>query len=248
MSHEAPNIFLGVGIATTNQILQAIPIDLVGFMLTAEQVRRELNSDVHILIADQHAWLANNLNKKDASNASTFILLTIKAVVNILRLKNWHFHVASKIFSNETSQSYETLETRDVNHFAKLYNCGAKIGWTFSPKENGVTDESHFDSLHNISTLLIKPGFTLDPQKPRESPYICTNLATRITIKSNEDVKGKLLDNSPLVNAMANHLRVVCRLCENELPPFPSKTPLISKLTWIIDLIIEERNRCEILV
>lgn len=233
------NIFLGGGIATKSQISQATPFDLVGFLLTAEQLRRKLNSHVHLLIADQHAWLANHLSQQEATHAADRLSNCTRQIVNNLGFSNWHLHLASQIFPNTTPQSYEQLELRDVNHFANHFHCGLKLGWTFSPKESGKTDESHFDQLHHLPTILIKPGQTLDTLKPHESPYICTNPPHRLIIAPKENPADKLTGDLATVKRVANHLRFICLLWEHLVDPFPPKTPLLQKLEQINKTIVE---------
>ena len=154
---------------------------------------------------------------------------TIQAIIVQFKLTNWRIHLASEIFPEATASNYEALETRDITHFANNHQVGIKVGWTFSPKEIGVTDESHFDSLHNLPTILIKPGLTDNPAKPHESPYICTDPTTRITFSNSNN-----WDHSP---AVSNHVRSICLLFENLVEPFPPKTPVEEKCKMIINQI-----------
>jgi hypothetical protein len=227
-----PNIFLGGGVATKNQISLGFPFDLLGFILTAEQINRLTKGEIHLLIADQHAWLANHLDQEQAKLAAHNLQTIISRIITCFKLEHWHTHLASEIFPSATQSNYEMLETRDINHFANTHNVGIKVGWTFSPKEVGVTDESHFDTLHTLPTILIKPGLTSDPAKPHESPYISTDPTTRITFSNSNN-----WDVSPSVK---NHLRNICLLFENLIEPFSPKTPLEDKLKIIINKVIGE--------
>lgn len=225
------NIFLGGGIATKTQISQAVPFDLVGFMLTAEQLRRTTRGHVHMLIADQHAWLANNLNQTQATRAANRLFDMTTHIIHNFGFANWHTHLASQIFPNAVIASYEALESHDITHFVDHHQVGIKLGWTFSPKEKGITDEAHFDQLHSLPTILIKPGLTNDPNKPHESPYICTNPSQRITLDKpiNWDISLRV----------QNHLRNICSLFESIIQPFPAKTPLSTKIQQIIQIIVK---------
>lgn len=228
------NIFLGGGVATQTKISQAVPFDLLGFILTAEQVKRATDGQVHMLIADQHAWLANNLNRREAELATRNLKHLTQNILDCFKLSKWCIHLASEIFLNAKSDNYEALETRDINHFAANHQIGVKIGWTFSPKETGITDESHFDTLHDLPNILIKPGLTNDPAKPHESPYICTDPTSRIIFNTSND-----WDVSP---AVKNHLRNICQLFENLIEPFAPKTPLETKLKVIINRVINFKS------
>ena len=233
------NIFLGGGIATTETISSAIPFDLLGFILTAEQTKRISRGRVHMLIADQHAWLANNLSKTEAVVAAKNLLAVVRKIITTCELKNWHVHTASDLFSQALPSSYEILESRDVDFFATKFACNLKVGWTFSPKETGITDESHFDTLHAMSTLLIKPGVTSSDKKPHESPYICTDPSSRIVISPSENVEAKLRSFGGRINAVKNHLRDIGILFEQLINPFPPKTPVEQKVSAIINKITE---------
>lgn len=230
---QSSSIFLGGGVATQTKISRTVPFDLLGFILTAEQIKRQTKGKVHMLIADQHAWLANNLSQSETMEAAQKLQEVVIKIITNLKLDNWHIHLASEIFPNTQPNNYEVLETKDIAHFVNHHQIGIKIGWTFSPKEIGITDESHFDSLHNVPTILIKPGLTDDPAKPHESPYICTDPTKRITFGDSNN-----WDASP---AVKNHLRDICLLFENIIEPFPAKTPLETKCKTIIDNILKEK-------
>lgn len=233
VDNNTPNIFIGGGVATKNTISRAVPFDLLGFILTAEQLKRHTPGSIHIMVADQHAWLANNLDKSQVTKAANNLKQIVSQIISVFKLTNWHIHLASEIFLSATQSNYETLETRDINHFATQFHCGIKVGWTFSPKEVGVTDESHFDSFHNLPTLLIKPGLTSDLQKPHESPYICTDPTTRITFSDSNSWN--------ITPAIKNHLRDICLLFENLFKPFPPKTPVEEKCKIIINQVIKTK-------
>lgn len=229
-----PNIFLGGGVATQTKISTAVPFDLLGFMLTAEQVKRATGGNVHLLIADQHAWLADNLDGELAAQVANNLKIIIQKIITRYKLTNWRIHLASDIFPNAIRANYDSLEIRDIAHFVENHQVGLKISWTFSPKVAGVTDESHFDTLHSLPTVLIKPGLTDDPIKPHESPYICTDPTTRITFSRSNN-----WDVSP---AVKNHLRNICVLFESLVEPFPPKTPVEQKIKIIINQIINREN------
>jgi len=230
MDLQTPNIFLGGGVATATQVSQAVPFDLLGFMLTAEQMKKQTGGEVHMLIADQHAWLANSLDQVLVTRAAVNLNTIVTRIVEQFHFTAWHIHLASMLFPDQLPTNYEVLETRDVAHFASSFKCGIKLGWTFSLKETGRTDESHFDKLHALPTILIKPGVSDDLNKPHESPYICTNPSARITLSSSNN-----WDISPVVK---NHLRDICLLFENLVEPFPPKTPVEEKCKNIINQIV----------
>jgi len=219
-----PNIFIGGGIATKTELSQAVPFDIAGFLLSAEFIKRLIpKSQVFLLIADQHAWLANNLEQ------------IVKKIIANFNLAGWKVFWASQIFPDALPQSYEELEKRDVTHFFNQHNCGLKIGWSASMAENQhKTDESHFDQQLNIpiQSIFTKPGVTSNPKKPFESPYICTNPATRITVDKSSISKWRV---NP---AVKNHLNRITMLFEQLIETFPNKTPLEEKVKKIIEKII----------
>lgn len=230
-----PNIFVGVGIATKDQISKAVPFDILGFLLSAEFVKRQIpGSQIFLLIADQHAWLANKFDRGESQKAADKLQTIVEKVIKNLKLDNWQVFLASKIFLDALPQSYEELEKRDVTHFFTSHNCGIKIGWSFSMAETEhKTDESHFDMNLNlpIKLLLTKPGVTNNPNKPMESPYICTDPAARITLDKLST--SKVESNK----AVQNHLKRITILFEQLIKRFPNKTPLENKIKEIINLI-----------
>lgn len=239
------NIFIGIGITAADQPSQTIPFDELGFLLSAEFIRRKIpNSQVFVFIADQHAWLANNLNvaqaKKMASRQSDFIVQCIK----LLRLENWQVALASHLFPQAQTASYEQLEQRDVAFFINHHHVGIKIGWRFSRQRvTHKTDEAHFDKLLKgklLQSLFVKPGMTLNHQKIHESPYICSDPDTRIVISSREDVVQKIkvaTCNRAQKEAVKNHLRKTVLLFEVLTGKFPYKIRLEEKVRLINDFI-----------
>ena len=232
-----PNIFIGGGIATKTELSQAVPFDIAGFLLSAEFIKRLIpKSQVFLLIADQHAWLANNFNQEKSKKIADNLEQIVKKIIANFNLAGWKVFRASQIFPDALPQSYEELEKRDVAHFFNQHNCGLKIGWSFSLAEgNHKTDESHFDQQLNIpiQSIFTKPGVTANPKKPFESPYICTDPATRITV---DILSTSKLESTNL--AVKNHLNRITILFEQLIETFPNKTPLKEKVKKIIEKII----------
>ena len=123
------NIFIGCGIATKTELSQAIPLDIIGFLLSAEFIKRQIpNSQVFLLIADQHAWLANNFDKEKCKKTADNLRIIVEKIIKKLELENWQVFLASQLFPKTLPQAYEELEKRDVAHFFKHHSCGIKIG------------------------------------------------------------------------------------------------------------------------
>ncbi len=137
---ENPNIFLGIGVASPVKLSQGIPFDSLGFILSAEFVKRQITgSRVFLLIADQHAWLADGFDKNQALNISRLQFEVFNKVIKRFQLQNWQILTASKIFPKATPASYEQLEVRDVMHFVKHHQVGVKIGWRVQANQNHQT-------------------------------------------------------------------------------------------------------------
>jgi hypothetical protein len=238
------NIFIGVGIATPTELSQGIPFDTLGFLLSAEFIKREIpDSKVFLLIADQHAWVANRFSKDNSNKIANLQGEVFQKIISNLKLSNWHIFKASKLFPQALSDTYENLETRDVSHFFNNHGAGIKMGWKFSTKENThKTDEAHFDQNLDlgIRSIFTKPGVTLDAAKPFESPYICTDPSKRILLSKNENVLQKLDLESALDNqrqAVQNQLKRITILFEQMIEILPAKTPVAKKVQLIIEKI-----------
>lgn len=129
VAKNKPNIFIGCGIATKNQLSQAVPLDILGFLLSAEFVKRQIpNSQVFLLIPDQHAWLANNFDRGESHKIAANLQIAIQKIINNFKLTDWQIFKASEIFSDALPQSYEQLELKDINHFFNQHHCSLKIG------------------------------------------------------------------------------------------------------------------------
>ncbi|OGD62576.1 hypothetical protein A2160_06060 [Candidatus Beckwithbacteria bacterium RBG_13_42_9] len=235
------NIFLGIGVASPRQLSQAIPFDELGFLLSAEFLKRKIpGAVVFCLIADQHAWLANQFNKKEAIKISLQQFGLISRVIANLNLEGWQFFQASKLFPKANPASYEALEERDISFFVKNHQVGIKIGWQFGQQSNiHKTDEAHFDSgsLQPFQALMIKPGMTLDPEKLHESPYLSSCKEKRIIFSLAENVREKLNNRACSKNQLAafkNHLKKTVSLFEMMITKSPAKTPFETKIEMII--------------
>jgi len=244
IKNDFANVFLGTGIATPSELSQAIPFDILGFLLSAEFIKQAIpNSHVFLLIADQHAWLANATPKDRAKKMSGLQDKLFRRTISKFQFPNWHISKASELFPQALPDSYENLEIRDVNHFFHRHKTGIKIGWMFSAKENQHrTDEVHFDENLDldIKSIFIKPGVTLDQSKPLESPYICTDPSRRILLSQGEKVSEKLDlvptdDNQRL--AVQNQLKRITMLFERVVEPLPDKTSVEKKVKMILDKI-----------
>lgn len=242
-----PNIFLGTGVATKNKLSEKIPFDSLGFLLSAEFIRQQIpDSHVFLLIADQHAWLANKLFENGSKKIANQQEIIFGRLISKLGISNWHIFKASELFPQAEPDSYENLETRDVFHFFHHRNTGIKIGWKSADKnDQHLTDEAHFD--HNfdfdIKSIFIKPGVTFDSSKPFESPYICTSPSKRILLSKVENVAEKL--NSRLIpdnqcQAVQNQLKRITILFEQVIGSLPVKTPVAKKVQLIIDRIFKK--------
>lgn len=82
-----------------------------------------------------------------------------------------------------------------------------------------------------MQSIFTKPGVTNNPVKPQESPYICTDPATRITL---DQLSTSKVESKPVVK---NHLNKITILFEQLIKRFPNKTPLKNKIEAIISLI-----------
>lgn len=241
------NIFIGVGIAVFDKFSTAIPFDIIGFMLSAEFIKRQIpNSHVFLLIADQHAWLANNLSKIKARKVSNLMFNVVSKIIKSLELEGWTIFMASNLFPDEKSMSYEKLEIRDINHFFHNHQAGVKIGWKFNTGSTAhKTDEQYFDAKLNkisLNSVFVRPAETFNSEKPQESPYICTDQNFRIVLSVNEHVVEKIAKINEIIDknrfqAVQNHLRRITILFEMLLGDFPSKTHLEKKVEMILDKI-----------
>lgn len=246
VNFSQPNIFIGTGIATPNELSQEIPFDVLGFLLSAEFIKRQIpNSKVFLLIADQHAWLANGFPKVGSDKIATRQKIIFRKIISNLKLLDWHIVKASELFPSALPTSYEVMETRDVSHFFNNQSTGIKMGWKFVAKDKThKTDEAHFDQNldFDIRSIFIKPGVTLDPTKPFESPYICTNPSKRVLLSKNENVVKKLDSRSTTGNqrqAVQNQLKRITILFEQIVEQLPAKTPVAKKVQLIIEKIFE---------
>lgn len=240
---ETPNLFLGIGIVTSQHIATGVPIDILGMIFSAELLRRKLNSQkVFVFLADQHALTNEHLDKKliKIQAAKTLHILS-KLIINF---DLQHFHLVQctmlnfvpsikEIFAQlpDIENQYLKHEIADILWLKKFHNVKFKLGWSMS-KQSQVEghDERFFDQTiqqfqSDVSFLHLKPGRTFDENRPRVSPYISLTGEKRILLEPKENATKKLATfkqdcPKPVFVATTRHLSQIVRLHDQLFEPF----------------------------
>lgn len=237
-------IFVGLGLCSGPRVSQALPLDAVGYLLTAETIRRSLKAPkLMVLIADTHATTSGADPAAVATRAREVI-----AVVKRLRQRGGfrelelfsassiHETMAYKgIFKTVKQRSsmfhhpYFTREAADIEYIRRRCGSLVKVGWTLGSKD-ARRDERAFDGLyenwvgHRVTFVYTKPGRVLDDAHPRGVPYTETDPARRVCLLPDEDLQKKLNPESgpasrDTTKAARNHLKAVCRLYSQMVEP-----------------------------
>lgn len=257
-ANDNPALFFGVGMCTSKEPAVAIPFDLLAFFLLSEKLRRNLNLEkIFVLIADEHAKTNSFMTEKITKQLTSKMHATFTSIVRNLRLANFEIILSSDIkrrpefisvleSTPRMANEYLRQEIADMIWFTSFCNVHLKLGWAINSDPNiQGHDERFFDAqIKRMETLPLSfihthAGRTFDPLKPKTSPYIATEVNSRIILAKDENVVRKLSfsKNIPIdvSRGAINHLTSIVRLFESLFIRIPNNN-LEQKIQFIIDI------------
>lgn len=237
-------VFFGVGLMTSKQLGVALPFDILGMFFATELIRKTLNLDSAIVVlGDSHAKSNNVFPEEIINNFANNVENQLQKIIHnfaltnfqILRASNFH---GSQEFQNilktlpEMNNEYLRLEIADCLFLKQNHDLKLKVGWTMAKTERVEgNDERFFDTgikefIPDLNFVHLEPGWTMDRNRPRVSPYISVPEEKRILLEK----KQSILD----LGVCGSHLAKIVRCAEilwGKLP-FPS---LEDKIKFLID-------------
>lgn len=237
-------VFFGVGLMTSKKLGVAFPFDILGMFFATELIRRNLNLDSAIVVlGDSHA-LTNNIfppeDIKTFADRTERELLKIThnfALTNFMILRASNFHTSQE-FQNilkplpKINNEYLRLEIADCLFLKQTHNLKLKVGWTMSKgKQAEGNDERFFDAgikefIPDLNFIHLEPGRTLDPVRPRVSPYISIFGEKRILLEKGQSIAD--------LGICAPHLAKIVRCAEMLWGKLPFEN-LNEKVEFLID-------------
>jgi len=238
-------VFFGVGIGTSRGISQGVPFDVMGMILEAEGIKRRNNSEVTVLVADEHAKV-NGFSLVQIEEVSGETKALIENITNSMGFADWNFVLGSEImrdgqyreiFSNlsDIDNSYIRKQLTDVQWFNQERGVGVKLGWRSleCARDEGFFDRKfqEFFPDSNMEFVYTEAGKLLSGQEA--APYFCTNTFDRLVLTPNEDISSKVKRASKRVTRKywSNIVSVYERMVDTDL----GNVNLKQKLTKIYD-------------
>ena len=209
-NNKGGSIFFGIGLMSKKRLSTAIPFDILSFFFVSEILKNSLNlSNVNIIIADNHAKSNNLFSNSDINILADQTFNLIEKIIRNFAFKDFDIFKASEIHRLKSFQKilsglpkmeneYLRLEIADTLWLKQNKDLKIKLGWSISSeKQVGGNDERFFDvgilqNCPDISIIHLRAGRTLDPNKPKASPYLSIDNDRRILLVKDENVDQKI--------------------------------------------------------
>jgi hypothetical protein len=247
-------VYLGFGVASLSGVATGeLPVDALAMMLVAEEQRRAHGAArvVH-LVADEHALVNRFARHDDVARAAERLVEQIEAVVAAFGFRAYEVLRASELrdprhaelhayAATAGADPYTARQAADVEWALRTHGATVKVGWTMATSANdppGGFDERYFDEVHahvfgrRVTAVYTGAGRTLDPDRPRCSPYTMLAGEQRLTLDaSREDVELTVSKAR-----MRRHLEPICGRAEEHLG-HATGGPLAARLTDVLETI-----------
>jgi hypothetical protein len=232
-------VFVGIGLCTERHLGRGIPLDVLGLLLPAEQLRRAVGArDIVVLVADLHA-LENNLDRARVRALTRRWLETLRRLQSTV-LGRLRVICASELHASEgyravldevrrrapaAEHPYVVREVADVEHLRREAGGLLKVGWTVGPASTRRWDEVAFDRRFRswlgtpAGFVYCRAGRALDDRRPKVPPYLVRDPEHRICLHPGEEVELKLAraavlgrSSAQTIRGVRNHLRRIARV------------------------------------
>ncbi len=268
MSHQTwavrpRTIFMGIGLCARGELSQAVPLDLLGMLLPAEVLRRELRcQELVVLVADTHA-LENGFDPEQVelrAQAVEAVLHKVRAVcrlpgMRILRASALHrstgyqrmlLHVRRR--AEEGLHEYLLQQYADVLYLHQQQGPVLKVGWSLpSSDPRRQRDEVMLDQKMaaltgaTLAYVYCKPARTLTDASPRMPPYVVKRPEGRLCLDRPDDPEAKLeaavrQAHPSTIAGFRRHLRRLVYTYAKVVGPLPRGT-LEQRVAAIIDRV-----------
>jgi len=171
---KGTNIFLGIGLVTQRKISPGLGFGIIPMACLARDLQqnfhdKNLNSQIFVLIADQHG-LNERLDPKSGEEiayAADSALRTCERLFTLLGSPRITTLKASDPSWPTGNHSYTEMETADILHAHERLGCGVKIGWQSKrkPKDgSAIRDEKWFDEQAKLTGKLDRMSFLRIPE------------------------------------------------------------------------------------
>ncbi len=231
-------VFVGVGLASNDELSRALPVDALGMLLAAERARRAVHAEgIALLIADAHA-LCNGIAADLVADRARGYEHVLRGMIARLGWKDVRLLRAAELHAREDyvqlhehirrrapagAHPYVTREIADIEYFARACDGILKVGWALTARGGcAERDERVFDERFrrwvgpHVGFVYCKAGRALDDRRRKAVPYIERDPSRRICLTREERVGEKLARASSelslsTVRGVRKHLKAIAR-------------------------------------
>lgn len=224
--HRPAALLMGVGLCTPRRLARAVPLDLLGMLLPADQLRLASGArELILMVADRHA-LSSGFDAtavEERARATIELLGRVqrrcRIPMRVIRASQFQDHDAYRRILAEVGRrrpdehAYVQRQLADCIYFDREHGGVLKLGWT--ARSPGRLDEVALDrrlrALYEgrISFAYCKPGRTIDGRAM--PPYVALTPARRVCLEPGEDQARKLhhAADSDGLRACRRHLKAI---------------------------------------
>ncbi|MGD8863000.1 MAG: hypothetical protein PVI30_23505 [Myxococcales bacterium] len=207
-------IFAGIGLVAEGGLSRTLPVDVLGLLLSAEEVRRATGaSELLVLLADAHAMCRGTPDRVVQQRADAYED-TLRRIALRCGLRRMRLMRATEVHRDPAYLStlrgierrapsridpYITREVADITHFVRQHGGLVKVGWALQPSRRGADrDERIFDECFqrwvgdDAWFMYAKAGRAFDDRRRKAPPYAERDADRRICLRPGEDVAAKL--------------------------------------------------------
>jgi hypothetical protein len=199
---RAHTAWFGVGVTTGGALSHGLPIDVLALLYAQELVRRQLGWERSlVVVADSNAQAAG-VDALAVRRVAVQVERRLRDVAGVLHLPV-DVRLTSTLGRAQALPGFSRLQglppyvahqLAQTEHL-RQQGAGLKLGWAWP---GALHDERYFDDLHarelgvRIGSVYVSGGITLDPRRPRACPYVCSDPATRLMLRPDEELERKL--------------------------------------------------------
>lgn len=242
--HPAPprRVMVGIGLCSGTTVSRGLPIDVLGLLLSAESLRRTIGARwVTVLVADEHARRAGADPLAVARQTRVVTTLLARCIrcellpcLEVLRAGRLHHERSYQRVladverrAHDDDGDYLRRQLADMHWLASLPGGTLKLGWALDDRDcEHRRDEVAFDQRYrqlcgnDLGFVYCKPGRTLDPLRPKASPYIVLSPRQRVLLEPAEASLEKV-DAAPreAARGVKHLLRAIIRVANQTWSP-----------------------------
>jgi hypothetical protein len=251
-------IYYGTGLCSPGYLSQGFPIDLLGMLLVAEEIRRKLDlRQVIHLVADSHAVKTRPDDASAIAEMASEQKSLLQKLIRNFSLDHFEVLIASefdglpsytKILGElpPDENEYIRREIADIEWLRKERGLCLKVGWIIQAKETSLGfDERVFHRRYlelidsPMSFVYVQAGRTFDKRRPKAAPYIVKDPEKRVVLDPSEEVRAKLKEAQASLGEkrfarLLEHYHSVVDLFEQVVEPLDRLGSLEAKMQYII--------------